>query len=301
MNYGAAMKKVWTTATLLPPKHYERRNTKRKNFAGYSNWETCDWQSIIVKSWNAAELLITKWNQESSANGYGWEYKLPLHCERCYTCVNETYPSMGLSAEMIGKHVCLACHNEGTKLMQEQSKMNCVKCLAYTKKSYGPAGQMVKCSTCYAIEQSAVIAKAKATGTNPVRAVGSMWKLDKANAPFQSEQWGYQGTAKLPYVITHYFNKVDGSTTQDGWACSCMSFTQNVPRTPCKHILNVMLNEGKTPSGASAKAAKVSALLTDEDAKAFDKWKREQAEKGEVKPSAGAELQLFGAQGRKFR
>jgi len=202
---------------------------------------------------------------------------------------------------MIGKHVCLSCHNEGIKLVQEKEKMKCVKCMAYTKKSYGPANGLVKCSTCAAIEASATIAKAKATGTNPVRTVGSMWKLDKANAPFQSEQWGYQGTAKLPYVITHYFNKVDGSTTPDGWACSCMSFTRNVPRTPCKHILNVMLKEGQTPTGASAKAAKASALMTDDDAKAFEKWKREQAEKGEVKPSAGAELALFGAQGRKFR
>jgi hypothetical protein len=42
-------------------------------------------------------------------------------------------------------------------------------------------------------------------------------------------------------------------------------------------------------------------LLTDDDVKAFEKWKREQAEKGEVKPSAGAELALFGASGRKFR
>ena len=134
-----------------------------------------------------------------------------------------------------------------------------------------------------------------------VRKVGEMWRLDKANSPFNAEQWGYQGTAKLPYVITHYFNKVDGSTTPDGWACSCMSFTRNVPRTPCKHILNVMLNEGKTPKGASAKAAKVSALLTDEDAKAFDKWKREQAEKGEVKPLVGAVLELFGSTVRKFR
>jgi hypothetical protein len=127
------------------------------------------------------------------------------------------------------------------------------------------------------------------------------WKLDKANTPFNSEQWVYQGTSKSPYVITHYYNRVKGSTTSDGWSCSCMSFTRNVPRTPCKHILNVMLQEGKTPQGASVKAAKVSALLTDDDAKAFEKWKREQAEKGEVKPSAGAELQLFGVKGRKFR
>jgi hypothetical protein len=134
-----------------------------------------------------------------------------------------------------------------------------------------------------------------------IRTIGEIWKLERANSPFNAEQWGYQGTAKLPYVITHYLNKVDGSTTPDGWACSCRSFTRNVPRTPCKHILNVMLKEDQTPTGASAKAAKVSALLTDDDARAFEKWKREQAEKGEVKPSAGADLELFGSTTRKFR
>jgi hypothetical protein len=176
--------------------------------------------------------------------------------------------------------------------------MVCTKCGSYTKNGFGNPRL---CGPCFTIKNESVIAKAKATGTNPVRSVGSIWKLDKANAPFNSEQWGYQGTGKLPYVITHYFNKVDGSTTPDGWACSCMSFTRNVPRTPCKHILNVMLKEGKTPSNVSAKTAKVSALLTDEDAKAFQKWMREQAEKKEVTPTAGAELKLFGAQGRKFR
>jgi hypothetical protein len=134
-----------------------------------------------------------------------------------------------------------------------------------------------------------------------IRTIGDIWRYPWATSPYQSEQWGYMGTTKTPYVITHYLTKRDGSTTQDGWACSCMNFTQNAPRTPCKHILLVMLKEGATPSGASAKAAKTSALMSDADVKAFEKWKREQAEKGEIKSTAGAELQLFGAKGRKFR
>ena len=133
------------------------------------------------------------------------------------------------------------------------------------------------------------------------RLVGETWELDKGNTPFGSMQWGYQGTAKTPYVITQYHSRVDGSTTSDGWACSCMNFTRHVPRTPCKHILNIMLKEGQTPSGVSVKAAKVSSMLTDDDAAAFDQWKREQAEKKDIKPTAGNELALFGATARKFR
>ena len=135
----------------------------------------------------------------------------------------------------------------------------------------------------------------------PQRLIGETWELYTGNTPFGSKQWGYQGTAKTPYVITQYHSRVDGSTTSDGWACSCMNFTRHVPRTPCKHILNIMLKEGQTPSGVSVKAAKVSSMLTDDDAAAFDQWKREQAEKKDIKPASGAELTLFGATGRKFR
>jgi len=119
----------------------------------------------------------------------------------------------------------------------------------------------------------------------------------------QAEQWGYQGSAKAPYIITHYFSKVDGSTTQDGWACGCMSFTRNVPRTPCKHILNVMLQEGKKPSALKSKHEDIAALagLGDADVDAFKKWQKEQAAAKEVKPVSGQELNLFGATGRKFR
>ena len=143
-----------------------------------------------------------------------------------------------------------------------------------------------------------VTPKPPATGSRPV---GTIWKIHRTLSPFNTIQWQYQGLGKLPYVITHYLSKVDGSVTQDGWACPCPSFTKNAPRTPCKHILNVMLNEGKTPTGASAKAAKTSALMSNDDAKQFEKWKREQAEKGEIKPSAGADLNLWGETGRRFR
>jgi len=131
-----------------------------------------------------------------------------------------------------------------------------------------------------------------------VRKQGDIWVLNKANAPFNSKQWAYQGSAKTPYVITHYISKKDGATTEDGWACSCMSFTRNTPRTPCKHILNVMLKENVPGvNKASAKMANVD----DEKLKAFQKWEREQAAKEKHKPTSGAELKHFGATGRKFR
>jgi hypothetical protein len=81
-----------------------------------------------------------------------------------------------------------------------------------------------------------------------------------------------------------------------------MSFTRNVPRTPCKHILQIMLNTGKTPTGMSAKAATIGAAMTDDVAKDFQKWQLEQAAKKALKPAAGvAAIDLFGATGRRFR
>ncbi len=135
-----------------------------------------------------------------------------------------------------------------------------------------------------------------------VRKEGEIWRLNSSNSPFGSEQWAYQGSAKSPYVITHYGHKKDGAVTQDGWACSCMNFTRNVPRTPCKHILNVMLKENPNlPLGSGLKASAKLASVDDKKLAQFEKWEREQAAKGEVKPTAGAKLNLFGTTTRKFR
>lgn len=251
-----------------PPPHYLRRNVNQKNHHGYSNWSQCEWGKLEPKSFAEAETFINKWNAAAPTNAEkGWEYKLPLHCDRCYHVCNETHHSMAY----VGKHVCMDCWKEGNqieqgwKAEQEKAKMK--------------------------------MQQAK------VRSVGEMWKLPAANAPMGAEQWGYQGTSKNPYVITAYKTKRDGSTTLDGWACSCMSFTRNVPRTPCKHILNVMLNEGKTPTNTKANAKTVAAVagLSETDLDSFKKWQMEEAAKKEVKPTSGKELNLFGATGRKFR
>jgi hypothetical protein len=135
----------------------------------------------------------------------------------------------------------------------------------------------------------------------PVHKEGDIWKLDKSNSPMWTEQWGYQGSAKLPYIISKKPEDcANGSTTVDGWACSCMNFTRHTPRTCCKHILNVMLKEGL---GKAKPIVKGLATLTDSDEAEFMKWKRDQAalKKGAAEPTAGAKLNLFGATKRKFR
>lgn len=134
-------------------------------------------------------------------------------------------------------------------------------------------------------------------------AEGDIWKLLKENSPMWTEQWGYQGSANTPYIISHRSTDVgkgtNGSTTSDGWACSCPNFTRHTPRTPCKHILNVMVKNGCSDlNKASVSLANVDIKKMEE----FQKWQREQAAlKKNHKVTAGAKLNLFGATIRKFR
>lgn len=138
-------------------------------------------------------------------------------------------------------------------------------------------------------------------GDKPIRKEGDIWKLPRANSPMWTSQWGYQGSAKTPYIISKKpTTQANGATTIDGWACSCSNFTRHTPRTDCKHILKVIVSEGLGPK---TKAQPVGvASLTDADEKAFLEWKRQQAAaKGGNKPTASAKLALFGATTRKFR
>jgi hypothetical protein len=281
---------------LIPhPKYFLMRNTQDKDSKGHCNWGHCPWAR--AGSWLDAEKCILAWNSASIQSGDNWEYKLPLHCEKCYDICHETYPALGL-ANMVGKHVCLKCHQEGKGILQqEQAKMKyCLKCGCQVDKHF--MGSLL-CIDCYHLKSQNVAVTSKAK----VRTVGEIWKLDSANAPMNVNQWGYQGSSKAPYIVSNYATKRDGSTTTDGWACSCMSFTRNVPRTPCKHILNVMLQEGKKPSTLKSKHEDLAALagLGDADVDAFKKWQKEQAAAKEIKPTSGSELNLFGATGRRFR
>lgn len=183
--------------------------------------------------------------------------------------------------------------------------MVCSKCGVYTKAVQ--TGGL--CKNCFTVKMQSIVAKTKAMGIDPPkpkfnpfdRKNGDFWQLSASTTPFGTEQWGCQGTARTPYIVTHYLNRKDGSTTTDGWACSCPNFTQHVPRTECKHILKIMLACKVAPTGMSNQAAKANANLTNEDAVAFEKWKREQAEKVAKPSDTAGELELFGKTGRKFR
>ena len=75
------------------------------------------------------------------------------------------------------------------------------------------------------------------------REEGDIWEIPATSSPLWTKQWGYQGSAKEPYIISKK-NKIDGGTTNDGWACSCRAFTQHSPRKDCKHIINVKHSTG---------------------------------------------------------
>lgn len=155
------------------------------------------------------------------------------------------------------------------------------------------------CGTCKGAEKAMAFIDGKAKGPQLVRKEGDIWKMDKSNSPMWTEQWGYQGSSKIPYVISHNPTRSNGATTNDGWACSCPGFCRNTPRTPCKHILNVRLKEGYVDlhTKGAAKLANVDAAKL----KAFEAWEREQAAAKPKKSIDKANLNLFGATGRKFR
>ncbi len=136
--------------------------------------------------------------------------------------------------------------------------------------------------------------------SKPVRKEGDIWKLPVVNSPMWTEQWAYQGSAKEPYIVSHRTdNVVNGSVTQEGWACSCMcmNFTRNTPRTECKHILKVMMSEGKSVGKKAPMANADDAQL-----KAFKQWQKEQAEAGvSVVAKKEGKMKLFDTTPRKFR
>jgi hypothetical protein len=264
-----------------PPTHYLRRHPSCININGYANWEYRDWPTASVTNFAEAEEQIAKWNKHSLN---GWEFRLPTHCERCYFVCSETFPSIGLEAGLIGKHVCSKCHSKGMENMK--------KILA--KKKLPKAISNVNFDAILGVK---IMTPPKLTLTH-VRKEGEIWPLPTANAPYQSKQWGYQGSAKAPYVITSYAEKRDGSVTPEGWACSCMSFTRHMPRVDCKHILKVKLDTGVSMTSAK----KGMAGLSDDEQKAFEQWKRDQAAaKTPVAKEGGNKLNLFGNMGRKFR
>ncbi len=269
------------------PKHYWKRVRGARQKNGHLvGWSTYEWGVLNanIKTFADAEKTIVDWNnydyKSQSTFSTQWEYKLPLHCERCYTVVDETFPSTGLGPPMIGKHVCSKCHLEGLETMKNTDWMDKVKPKPI---EFGKGGIVPQKPTL-------------------VRKEGDIWKLPKASSPLWTTQWGYQGSAKTPYVVSHRTENANGATTEDGWACSCANFTRHTPRTKCKHILNVMLKEGMGTGKDFLSSTKI-ANVDQKKLAAFEKWEKEQAaiKAGTPAPTAGVKLNIFGVTGRKFR
>lgn len=225
-----------------------------------------------------------------------WEYQ-----KWSYALQFSTLPTSPDHAKQLIK----ALNNKGKSEGWQYALLRCSTCGCYHNQSSWVG---VECDSCNKQVETMMafnegkkdngLKKMLGLGPTLVRKEGDIWKLPKSTSPMWTEQWGYQGSSKVPYIVSHNSQKIDGSTTSDGWACSCPNFTRHTPRTPCKHILNVQIKEGlATVPKAAAKLANVDA----EKLKAFEAWEREQAAAKKQGPASRSKLNLFGETGRKFR
>ena len=244
-------------------------------------WKT-EWfgTSLQPTTYAEAAKLIAQWNQACITSGMLVEYRLDtdLKCAKCgYKC-HETYAG----------ETCLACHMEDKKAMKKNKNdwmagLETAKPAPFTKGPGNVSNQF----------QSPI--------KNPVllkREEGDMWEIPATSSPLWTKQWAYQGSAKEPYIISKK-KTTDGGTSADGWACSCRAFTQHSPRKDCKHIINVKHQYGL---GKVTPAKAAIANMDSDEAAAFAEFQRQKAQNAKQKPESGdAELNLFGATGRKFR
>lgn len=243
-------------------------------------WKT-EWfgTALQPKTFKEAQMLIGEWNKSCILSGMLVEYRLDLDlkCSKCDTKVYETYAG----------DTCLACHMEDKKVMK--NKHDWMADIEMGKGTNKP-----KPVTNFSNQFNSPLKK-------PVllkREEGDVWEIPASSSPLWTRQWGYQGSAKEPYIVSKKKN-VDGGTSPDGWACSCRGFTQHTPRKDCKHIINVKHQYGL---GTVSPAKHAVANLDSEEAAAFAEFKRQKAQNATQKPESGdAELNLFGATGRKFR
>jgi hypothetical protein len=70
---------------------------------------------------------------------------------------------------------------------------------------------------------------------------GELRRIPASSSPVWTDQWVYQGSGKMPYVVSHKKNAA-GSSLE--WQCSCPAWTTTTPREDCKHVLKVKLTEG---------------------------------------------------------
>jgi DNA-directed RNA polymerase subunit RPC12/RpoP len=172
---------------------------------------------------------------------------------------------------------------------QEYAVVRCLDCHAYHNQADW-AGTLCPACSGKGILKPILLVK------NPVAMKnGEFRKLPKSSSPLWTTQYAVQGTAKLPYVVSHTKRFGTGNTTTDqGWACSCPNFTQHTPRTECKHILKIMMSEGAKPNTPPV------AALPDDQQELYQKFLRQQAERGTPAQPAGVAKPLF-TTGRRFR
>lgn len=241
-------------------------------------WKT-EWfgTNLQPKTFKEAQMLIAEWNKSCITSGMLVEYRLDLDlkCSKCDKKVHETFAG----------DVCHDCHMEDKKTMK--GLMTPKKPLKFDLENAKPV-------TNFSNQFQSPIKK-------PVllkREEGEFWEIPASSSPLWTKQWGYQGSAKEPYIISKR-KKIDGSSTSDGWACSCKAFTQHSPRKDCKHIINIKHGTGIATVNPTKHAV---ANLDSDEAAAFAEFKRQKAANATQKPESGdADLALFGQTGRKFR
>ena len=184
-------------------------------------------------------------------------------------------------------------------LKDEYSGLRCNKCKKKTSETWKQGFCAHCCGEKIVVPKKYGLTNGTTLKPTLVRKEGDIWRIPKGDSPMWTEQWGYQGSSKTPYVISHRTENLNGAMTPEGWACSCPSFTRHTPRVDCKHILNVKLKEGL---GTAPKAAMKLANVDDKKLAEFEAWQREQAARKAGPAEAGnSKLNLFGSTGRKFR
>jgi len=102
-------------------------------------------------------------------------------------------------------------------------KKNCSVCKVSTNDfGYGDG----LCSSCRTL-------KKYGKPSQPVKQVKFVVEIKNPRQPYD-QQWHVPGSGQKPYVV---------SRAGTGWSCDCMSWTRNMPREDCKHILRVKLEQ----------------------------------------------------------
>jgi hypothetical protein len=241
-------------------------------------WTFQKWKVFVPTDRTAAVARLEQWSKTvsvvapiSAQKPLAFRQYAMIQCSKCHTFHNQS----GWTGD-----ICDDC---------EDAKMKCSKCSVFTGADYfiQPKGG-VYCKKCHLNTQIGEAAK------KPIQSKGEVRRLPKANSPMWTEQWSCQGSGKEPYIISRKSNGANGSTTEEGFACSCPAFTRNVPREDCKHILKVKLFEGMS---TAAKAVVPAA-----HAKEYAEFLKLKAKQGRAAATDPNEIKMVGdTTGRKFR